>query len=209
MNSEAYDYETAFRETGHGYRTPPYSDALSILIRLIRIPADDNGLLAWLESYPFGGHSIVEDKNESIRQLMTNKYREEKMYVVVLCALKIPAVEDGLIRSNLIDREMKERCKNLWIRFEDVGNVLDDSPILHNPRDLPTFQTDLAFPRVREWGGGSFGAVSEQWHSRRQRREAAVVGQVGRPFEAEDIFVPSVYDTDIEPLDLSLSPGQS
>ena len=210
LNSEAYEFEIAFRQTGHGYRTPHYSNALAILIRLLRYATNDGGVLPWLESYPFGGHSTVEDKRKSIQQLLSEKYSHEPMYTVMLYAFRIPVLQNGLVGCNLVDKEMVDQGrKTLWIRMEDLGITSNDAEFYRHVRgNITGFEADLARLRARA-RGGSFEAALEEQYLRRRRREAVVVGEVGRPFEAEDIFVPIHHDTEIVPPNFNLDPDQS
>lgn len=170
---------------------------------------NDYGLLAWLEIYPFGGHSTAEDKKKSIQKLMSNKYRKETMYAVMEYAVQIPAVEEGLIRCNLIDSDMRDRCAKLDAIWQDSGITLGDSPIHRNESELPTFETDLDRSRVRQRGISYNALLLQQRRSRRHRREAAVLRQYGRPIEEEDIFMPSVHGIETRSLNVDLSPPQS
>ena len=170
---------------------------------------EDHGLLAWLELYPFGGYSSAKDKKESIQKLMSNEHGKELMYAVVQHAFLVPGVEAGLIRSNLIDVDMRDRCMQLNIRWQKVKITPGGSRIIYTGGELPTFDTDLAHSRARQTGVSDSAVLLHQRRSRRRRREAAVLGHIGRPFEEEDIFMPNVHDTGTVPMDLSLSPSQS
>lgn len=196
---EAYDFETAFRETSHGYRTTHYSNALTILIRLLKYSTNYSGLLPWLESYPFGGFSDVKDKKKSIQRLMSETFSHEPMYAIMLYAFRIPIVKSGLIRCNLVDREMVDKCRQtLWIQTEDLGGMWSDGGMFDNRGNITSFEEDLARSRVRA-RGGSFGGIPEERDVRRRRREAVLVGEAGRPIEAEDIFVPTYDETITNP----------
>lgn len=213
LNSEAYDFEIAFCQTGQGYRTPHYSNALTILIRLLRhlrYARHDAGFLPWLESYPFGGHSTVEDKRKSIQQLLSENYSHEPMYAIMLHTFRFPVLRNRLVECNLVDNEMIDQCKKkLWIPTEDLGITSNDAEFYRHVRgNITGFEADLARLRARA-RGSSFEAAQEEQHLRRRRREAVVVGEVGRPFEAEDIFVPIHHDTEIVPPDFNLESDQS
>lgn len=86
LHPEARAYEVAFRETGHGYRTPHYSNALKILTSLIRYDLEfqssifvSDWLLRWLKSYPFGGYNTIQDKKEAIDQLLSLDFYHPSM----------------------------------------------------------------------------------------------------------------------------------
>lgn len=91
----------------------------------------------------------------------------------------------------------------------ELGITFDDSPIFNNGEELLTFETDLTRSSARQTGVSDNAVPPHQRRSRRQRREAAVLGHIGRPLEEEDIFMPNNHDTETVPMDPSLSPGQS
>ena len=207
LHSEAYEFETAFRETGRAYRTPHYSNALISIIRMLRYSEYDGTIFSWLESYPFGGYSTLKDKRQSILKLLSEEYCHEPMYAVMVFACRIDFTPHQLLESNLVDLETVERCREtLYIPPEHLGIVRDDGDFSH--RGNITKLEECAC--IGYWTSEpTSGETLEDRLARRRRREIVVFGEVGRPFAEEDIFVPTYHDeTGTPPPDLDLSPNQ-
>ncbi len=181
LHCEACEFETALRAMGFGNRSPHYSNALTILVRLISYDYTDApwaGLLNWLENYPYGGYYEVEDRKKIIKRLLTNDYIHEPMHTVLVLGLGIPCIENGLKRCNLIEDNMVSASL-----LEGRGVPWYNAMAIHPRTDRGSIAASLSMHREDVDEGSP-----DDWLLRRRRREAIVVAEAGRPIGPDDII---------------------
>ena len=185
--------EARIAEKDPGFRTQPERNALFILHEILGFDvakALEAGVISrWLAQYPFGGlNASAYKKKKTIMDLLDNghfyedsEFRETMQsilrYMSSIPSLRKEMVEHGLLdvtKGNdiTVDVNFSHCEKRPWTDY-----VQDDWHINRTRGGIPVG----TFNRLME---DSF----EEQALRRRRREAMVLGEVGRPIERADII---------------------
>lgn len=188
LYSEMYAFETAVRknfETArpgtsrrNGIRKRPCRDALNIIAALLQQNCRDavqSGLIYWLLEYPFGGYDSPEEKKKILKDITSWYYEDPAMHTILSFAVANVESREELFKHGLIDgvRDLfeGEEVDSGWMWSGPVENVVDST----------ISSTMRGGRRMRE------ESIEEQ-ALRRRRREAMVLGEIGRPIERTDII---------------------
>lgn len=182
-------FETTVREnfetTGPGtsqrnaIRKKPSRDALNILAALLQHNSCDAvraGLISWLVEYPFGGYDdFPEGKKKILTDIRSRCYEDPAMHTILTFAKANPESRMQLVQHGLVDKAKDsfegEEFGSEWMRLDRVEADLEWA-----------IQSRMrGSRRMRE------ESVEEQ-ALRRRRREAMVLGEIGRPIERADII---------------------
>ena len=191
-------------EEKSSFRTQPERNAIYVLHHILGfdIPkALAVGVISrWLVQYPFGGvgASKYKKKKTIMEILETGSYYRDSdfgrtMYAMLYCMsrtslLRKEMVEHGLLdvpKGNEIPVSLKSPRREQWMwthHMQDDWDMLEAPPSTRSQTDRTRSGTlDGRSIRPRE---ESF----EEQALRRRRREAMVLGEVGRPIERADII---------------------
>ncbi|CAD6583169.1 MAG: hypothetical protein ASARMPREDX12_001196 [Alectoria sarmentosa] len=174
--------EAQTAEKNSAFRTQPERNALYVLHHILGFDvakALEAGVISrWLAQYPFGGASASKyKKKKTILEILDNgSYYEDSdfgrtMRAMLFCMSKTPSLRKEMIEHGLLDVP------------KDSNEDMSEAPSGTFPH---TNRTRRGTPvgtsnRPRE---ESF----EERALRRRRREAMVLGEVGRPIERADII---------------------
>ncbi|KAI4226635.1 MAG: hypothetical protein LQ349_006849 [Xanthoria aureola] len=191
-------FETARMEGQEIHRTETERNALELmylfLLRFgVQIALDCNILSLWLEKYPFGGNLERKHPGDKDSQLAA---RHRLINRQCLGQARDPAMFRVLNRIMTNSRAMKTMFKHepyvdVCPCIQDDGETDDDEQGLseiwyevHGTANVP----DPGWgPMMRRGNRVREESVEEQ-ALRRRRREAMVLGEMGRPIESEDII---------------------
>ncbi|KAL8699427.1 MAG: hypothetical protein Q9224_001419 [Gallowayella concinna] len=183
------EFETARRQGREAYRTQPERDALEIIYIFmsrfgVEVALECKLFDLWLARYPFGGKPEMKSPSDedaqpdlALRRITTLIATEEKGRQALFdngffherrarSEASDNIVNDDQDRSSRVDR-----FSRIWYEVHGTANAPD-------PGLGPMMRRGY---RVRE------ESVEEQ-ALRRRRREAMVLGEMGRPIESEDII---------------------
>ncbi|KAL8644127.1 MAG: hypothetical protein Q9226_007923, partial [Calogaya cf. arnoldii] len=192
-------YELARAEGKEVHRTETERDALELLyIFLLRfsvpvaLDCDICGL--WLEKYPFGGDLESQYPGDKNSQLAARSYslmnrgsgreQDPDLFRVLNLIFTAGEAEESRLRdlytghSYLHGREHNDEPDDDEHGFSQAWNEIHGTANPPDPGWVPMARTGN---RVRE------ESIEEQ-ALRRRRREAMVLGEMGRPLESEDII---------------------
>lgn len=182
-------FETAIREnfetTGpgtsrrNGIRKKPSRDALNILAVLLQENCRDAlraGLVSWLVEYPFGGYDDFPEGKKKIMADITSWYYEDPaMHTILSFAIANSESREQLVQHGLVDKAKDsfegEEVDSEWMWSAPVEGVVES-----------------AFSSTMRGGRRMREESVEEQALRRRRREAMVLGEVGRPIERADII---------------------
>lgn len=196
--------EAQAAEKNSVFRTQPEGNALYFLHHILSFDvatALEAGVISrWLAQYPFGGtHASKYKKKKTIVEILDNMsyYGESDfgrtMRAMLFCMSRTPSLRKEMVEHDLLDVSkgneisvsVESPCREQWPWTDHVQDDWD------MPEALPstfshTNRTRRSIPvgtsnRPRE---ESF----EEQALRRRRREAMVLGEVGRPIERADII---------------------
>ena len=196
--------EAQAAENKSAFRTQPERNALHVLHHILDFDvatALEAGVISrWLGQYPFGGTDASEDKKKKIvTEILDNiSYYEDSdfgrtMRAMLFCMSRTPSLRKEMVEHGLLDFPKSHEStvgvelprREQWPWTDHVQDDWDMSEAL--PRTYShTNRTRRSVPvgtsnRPRE---ESF----EEQALRRRRREAMVLGEVGRPIERADII---------------------
>ncbi|KAL8682150.1 MAG: hypothetical protein Q9186_001771 [Xanthomendoza sp. 1 TL-2023] len=183
------EFETARRQGREAYHTQPERDALEIIYVFmsrfgVEVALECKLFDLWLARYPFGGKPEMKSPSDedaqpdlALRRITTLIATEEKGRQALFdngffherrarSEASDNIVNDDQDRSSRVDR-----FSRIWYEVHGTANAPD-------PGLGPMMRRGY---RVRE------ESVEEQ-ALRRRRREAMVLGEMGRPIESEDII---------------------
>lgn len=158
----------------NGTRQKPSRDALTILAALLQQNCRDAvraGLISWLVEYPFGGNAdSLKEKKTILWDINSWYFEDPAMYTIVNFAKTDFESRKLLVQHGLVDKpkdSFEGEVDSEWMWTGSVEGVVE--PTMRGGR------------RMRE------ESVEEQ-ALRRRRREAMVLGEIGRPIERADII---------------------
>ncbi|MCJ1468260.1 hypothetical protein MMC07_006888 [Pseudocyphellaria aurata] len=188
LHSEMHAFETALRKTIEttgpgtsrriGIRKKPCRDALNIIAALLQQNCRDaveSGLMYWLIEYPFGGYDSPEEKKKILKEITSWYCEDPAMQTILSFALANVESREKLLTHGLIDG-VKD-----WFEGEEVDSGWMSSGPVDNVAESAIPSTMRGGRRMRE------ESIEEQ-ALRRRRREAMVLGEIGRPIERTDII---------------------
>lgn len=196
--------EAQSAERRSAFRTQPERNALYVLHQILSFDvakAVEAGVISrWLAQYPFGGGDASKyKKKKTIMEILDNRsYYEDgdfgrTMRAMLFCMSRTPSLRDEMVEHGLLDFPkgnhitVRVNCprREQWLWTDNVQDYWDIPE--GSERTYPhTNRTRRGIPtgtsnRPRE---ESF----EEQALRRRRREAMVLGEVGRPIERADII---------------------
>lgn len=188
LNPHFHAFETWFRATpetsARGSKRPcanrkePIFRAIVILAVLLQ---HDNrcalraGFAEWLVSYPFGGDCTIEWKQKIIADITTGYYEDPLMYIIITFAIANDEARAELLKHGLIGN-----VKDVIGAYEDEFGYawcIGSDGTVESTMNIRLRNAQ----RIRE-------ESIEERALRRRRREAMVLGEMGRPIERGDII---------------------
>ncbi|KAF6230150.1 hypothetical protein HO133_004489 [Letharia lupina] len=178
--------EAQSAERKSAFRTQPERNALYVLHHILgydNAKAVEAGVISrWLAQYPFGGGDASKyKKKKTIMEILDNRsYYEDgdfgrTMREMLFCMSRIPLLRDEMVEHGLLDFPKGNHITDYWNIPEGSERTYPHTN--RTRRGNPTGTSN----RPRE---ESF----EEQALRRRRREAMVLGEVGRPIERADII---------------------
>ncbi|KAL8927662.1 MAG: hypothetical protein Q9172_001291 [Xanthocarpia lactea] len=198
----SYQFETARMEGKEIHRTETERDAMELMYLFlqrfgVQVALECNILSLWLERYPFGGdleipypgdkHSQLAAKHKIINGLSLSPKHDPAMWRILSVILR-EAAAPKTVFMKLVNGCSSGSCSCSKDQDgEPDENEQDFSEIwykIHGNANAP----DQGLGPMMRGGNRVRDESIEEQALRRRRREAMVLGEMGRPIEREDII---------------------
>lgn len=197
----SHRYETARKEGKTFYRTQAECDALELLGRVLvqygaPLAIECNILSLWLARYPFGADYEAEypdnkafqlaRKQGDVHRLTLSQNHDPAMSQIIMAIMRS---DEG--REKIVECELFRRYGGHQGLYDGTDGSDDDkdgyAQIWYEVHGINTAPDPGLGPMMRRNPRPRDESLEEQV-LRRRRREAMVLGEMGRPIEREDIF---------------------